>query len=89
MLLLRLPGEAMQIDRVMESFADRYCEQNPDLFSDADACYVLSFSVIMLNTSLHNPNVKNRITCEQFVQQCRGIDSGKDLPRDILELIYR
>ncbi len=25
----RLPGEAMQIDRVMEAFAGRYCEQNP------------------------------------------------------------
>ena len=27
-----------------------------------DACYVLSFSVIMLNTSLHNPNVKDKVS---------------------------
>ncbi len=26
---------------------------------------------------------------DQFVRQNRGINSGKDLPRDILELIYR
>ena len=43
----------------------------------------------MLNTALHNPNVKKKITCEQFVGQNRGINSGKDLPRDILELIYK
>ena len=38
----------------------------------------------MLNTALHNPNVRQRITLEQFVTQNRGINSGKDLPRDIL-----
>jgi len=85
----RLPGEAMQIDRIMEAFAKHYCRQNPNLFEETDTCYLLSFSIIMLNTALHNPNVKKKITCEQFVAQNRGINSGKDLPRDILELIYK
>ncbi len=80
----RLPGEAMQIDRVMQAFADHYCARNPDLFEETDTCYILSFSIIMLNTALHNPNVKQRITIEQFVRQNAGINSGKDLPRDIL-----
>merc|ERR1712156_20761 len=84
----RLPGEAMQIDRVMDAFAKHYCHQNPNLFDEKDTCYILSFAVIMLNTSLHNPNVKTKITCEQFVAQNRGINSGKDIPRDILEMIY-
>ena len=26
-----------------------------------DACYILSFAIIMLNTSLHNANVKNKV----------------------------
>ena len=26
-----------------------------------DACYILSFAIIMLNTSLHNPNVKHKV----------------------------
>ena len=80
----RLPGEAMQIDRIMESFACHYCSQNPNLFEETDTCYIISFSIIMLNTALHNPNVKQKITVEQFVKQNRGINSGKDLPRDIL-----
>ena len=49
----------------------------------------------MLNTALHNPNVAARrgrpaaITQEQFVRQNRGVDGGRDLPRDVLEMIYR
>ena len=49
----RLPGESQKIDRLMEKFADRYCENNPDAFSNADTAYTLAFSVIMLNTDLH------------------------------------
>ena len=74
----------MQIDRIMEAFAAHYCDQNPNLFDEPDTCYILSFSIIMLNTALHNPNVRQKITLEQFVAQNRGINSGKDLPKDIL-----
>ena len=86
---VRLPGEAMQIDRVMDSFAAHYCAQNPNIFEERDTCFILSFSIIMLNTALHNPNAKIKISAEQFVKQNRGINSGKDLPNDMLEAIYR
>ena len=59
--MTRLPGEAQKIDRMMETFAQRYCILNPDIFTNSDTCYVLSFAVIMLNTSLHNPSVKVRL----------------------------
>lgn len=51
-----------------------------------DTCYVLSFSIIMLNTSLHNANVKNKPDIEQFVNMNRGINDGGDLPRGLLEV---
>ncbi|CAL8309281.1 unnamed protein product [Boreogadus saida] len=44
----RLPGEAQKIDRMMESFAQRYCHCNAGVFQSTDTCYVLSFAVIML-----------------------------------------
>lgn len=28
-----------------------------------DTCYVLAYAIIMLNTSLHNPSVKNKVMC--------------------------
>ena len=29
----RLPGEAQKIDRMMEAFAKRYCDENPGVFT--------------------------------------------------------
>lgn len=68
----RLPGEAQKIDRMMECFAQRYCQLNTDIFTNEDCCYVLSFAIIMLNTSLHNPSVKEKPTVEQFISMNRG-----------------
>jgi cytohesin len=84
----RLPGEAQKIDRMMECFAQRYCQLNPDIFTNTDTCYVLSFAIIMLNTSLHNPSVKDKPTVEQFISMNRGINNGGDLPRELLESLY-
>lgn len=47
---------------------------------------MLSFAVIILNTSLHNPSVKEKPTLDKFVAMNRGINDGKDLARDILEV---
>lgn len=66
----RLPGEAQKIDRLMEKFASRYCECNPNngLFTSADTAYILGFSIIMLTTDLHSPQVKNKMTKEQYIR---------------------
>lgn len=53
-----------------------------------DTCYVLSFAVIMLNTSLHNPNVRDKPGLERFVAMNRGINEGGDLPEDLLRNLY-
>ena len=79
----------MQIDRVMDCFAEHYCEQNPNIFEEKDTCFILSFSIIMLNTALHNPNSKMKITSDLFIKQNKGINSGKDLASDMLEAIFR
>jgi len=84
----RLPGEAQKIDRMMECFAERYCEMNPGVFTSSDTCYVLSFAIIMLNTSLHNPSVKDKPTVERFISMNRGINDGGDLPPDLLTSLY-
>ncbi|KAK3520615.1 hypothetical protein QTP70_028619 [Hemibagrus guttatus] len=84
----RLPGEAQKIDRMMEAFAQRYCTCNNGVFQSTDSCYILSFAIIMLNTSLHNPNVKEKPTLEAFISMNRGLDHGGDLPRDLLTKLY-
>eukprot|EP00958_Prasinococcus_capsulatus_P001492 scaffold137_cov398-Prasinococcus_capsulatus_cf.AAC.14 len=85
----RLPGEAQKIDRVMEKFAGRYVENNPDVFRGPDTAYVLAYSIIMLNTDAHNQMVKNKMSLEDFIKNNKGIDlDGADLPRELLEDIY-
>lgn len=52
----------------------------------ADTCYVLSFAIIMLNTSLHNHNVRDKPTAERFITMNRGINEGGDLPEELLRV---
>ncbi|KAI5949000.1 SEC7 [Candida theae] len=84
----RLPGEAQKIDRFLLKFAERFVKGNPRMFANADTAYILGYSVIMLNTDLHSPQVKNRMTLENFVMNNSGIDDGKDLPKELLQKIY-
>lgn len=85
-----LPGEAQKIDRLMEKFASRYCECNPQnsLFASADTAYVLAYSIIMLTTDLHSSQVRNKMTKEQYIKMNRGINDSKDLPKEYLSQIY-
>jgi brefeldin A-inhibited guanine nucleotide-exchange protein len=87
----RLPGEAQKIDRIMEKFAERYTRFNSEVFPSADTAFILAFSVIMLNTDLHNPSIKEerRMTPDSFVRNNRGIgENGGDLPEEFLHEIF-
>jgi brefeldin A-inhibited guanine nucleotide-exchange protein len=85
----RLPGEAQKIDRFMLKFAERYTTQNPNAFANADTAYVLSYSVIMLNTDQHSSKMKGpRMTKEDFIKNNRGINDNQDLPSEYLIGIY-
>lgn len=80
----RLPGEGQKIDRFMLKFAERYVDQNSGIFSKADTAYVLSYSLIMLNTDLHSSQIKNKMTLQEFLENNAGIDNGKDLPEEVM-----
>lgn len=84
----RLPGESQVIDRFMLKFAEKYVNDNPKAFANADAVYVLSYSVIMLNTDQHSPQIKKRMTLEEFVKNNRAIDDGNDLDPKFLEDVF-
>jgi len=69
----RSPGEAQKIDRFVETFAHNFMEQNPGgIIANTDACYVLAYSTIMLNTDAHNPNVKKHMSLPEFIKNNRG-----------------
>jgi len=76
----------------MEKFAECFTSQNEGVFQSADTAFILAFSVIMLQTDLHNPNIKpeKRMTVDMFIRNNKGISvDGGDLPDELLEGIYK
>eukprot|EP00656_Telonema_subtile_P027852 TRINITY_DN3003_c0_g2_i2.p1 TRINITY_DN3003_c0_g2~~TRINITY_DN3003_c0_g2_i2.p1 ORF type:complete len:610 (-),score=173.59 TRINITY_DN3003_c0_g2_i2:126-1955(-) len=83
-----LPGEAAQIDRIMQAFASQLFEHAPGPLANEDAAYVLAFSVIMLNTDLHNASVPRKMSLQSWFKNNSKINDGGDLPGEYLETIY-
>ena len=88
----KLPGEAQQIDRIMEKFAEAFCRHNPGTFRAAEDAYRLAFAVIMLNTDVHNPLAEHMLTRGTFVDmnsdQGAGGEAVPALPVAALHAIY-
>lgn len=94
----RLPGESQQIDRILSAFS-QHCfaqcrEGRQGILENADVTYVLTFSIIMLNTDRHNPNVRadRKMTIEQFIRNNTnyGKDANQTVPltRELLTSIF-
>ncbi|KAJ7445765.1 hypothetical protein B0H11DRAFT_2162552 [Mycena galericulata] len=89
----RLPGEAQQIARITETFASIYfasgpARLRPEEIQSEDAVYVLAYSVILLNTDLHNPQVRKRMTIEDYQKNLRGVNNNNDFSAEFLQNIY-
>merc|ERR1711871_1724786 len=62
---------------------------NPGVFHASDTAYVLSFSLVMLNTDAHSNQIKKKMSVDEFVRNNRGINgSGNDLPKQYLSDLY-
>lgn len=85
----RLPGESQQINRIAEIFSRVYFATAPkELIKSEDAVYVLAYSVIMLNTDLHNSQNKRKMKVEDYRRNLRGVNDGADFDQDYLGSIY-
>ncbi|EYB86762.1 hypothetical protein Y032_0273g972 [Ancylostoma ceylanicum] len=84
----RLPGESQKIDRIMERFAQQYVATNEGVFDNADTCFTIAYSCIMLNTLLHNPNVKDRPTFERYQNMNKELLDAGSVNTAILAQIF-
>lgn len=81
--------ESQVIERIQEAFTLSYLKQNPKTTLTNDSAYLLFSAVMMLNTSVVNPNVPAAMkrSKAQFVDQLK--DGKKEIyPRAMLEGIY-
>ncbi|AEO55173.1 hypothetical protein MYCTH_2298717 [Thermothelomyces thermophilus ATCC 42464] len=87
----RLPGESALIERIVNSFTEKYCSSSvPEGVANKDAVFILTYAIILLNTDQHTPTLKNRarMTFEDFSRNLRGQNDGKDFPTDYLQDIF-
>ncbi|KAJ3412584.1 GDP/GTP exchange factor for ARF [Chytridiales sp. JEL 0842] len=88
----RLPGEAQQIDRILENFSVTYYESTQDEpqheFGNSDSVFVLAFSMILLNSDQHNPQVRRKMTKEDFKRNARGCNNGGDFDPAYMDAIF-
>jgi len=84
----RLPGEAQQIDRVLQSFSKWYHVANPFTLRSSEEAFVLAFSSIVLNTDVNHPSVRSKMSRDTFVRTVRGVPGGKGIPEKLLFETY-
>ena len=82
---VELPKETQQIDRTLQSFADRYHECNPGIFPSPDDAYFVAFSVLILHTDVFNKNNKNKMQKPDYVKNAR---SQGGVTSEVLECFY-
>ncbi|KKK12862.1 hypothetical protein ARAM_006487 [Aspergillus rambellii] len=81
---VELPKETQQIDRFLQSFADRYHECNPGIFASTDQTYFIAFSILILHTDVFNKNNKRKMQKPDYVKNTRG----EGVSEDVLECFY-
>ena len=86
--LIKLPGEAQKIDRIIEAFAGHFCSCNPGAIDHVDTAQILAFSLVMLNTDAHNDSIRG-MTLPQYQSNLRGIcKDGSNPDAKMLEGMY-
>ncbi|KIW28640.1 uncharacterized protein PV07_08284 [Cladophialophora immunda] len=64
-----LRGETQQMDRIMDAFAQRWCECNTShTFRSSDVVHTICYSILLLNTDLHLADIDQKMTKAQFVR---------------------
>ncbi|PVH95402.1 hypothetical protein DM02DRAFT_537455 [Periconia macrospinosa] len=64
-----LKAETQQVDRILMSLSERWCECNPNHgFKAVDVVHTICYSILLLNTDLHVADIESRMTRNQFVK---------------------
>ena len=66
---LYLKGESQQVDRILDAFSQRWCLCNPlHGFKATDVVHTICYSVLLLNTDLHQIEIESKMTRTQFLR---------------------
>jgi brefeldin A-inhibited guanine nucleotide-exchange protein len=68
----RIPGEGQIVDRILERFGEKISKDQPDMFGNSEGVFLFSYAVLMVQTSIHNPQAKK---CRMSLQDFKKITS--------------
>ncbi|XP_070780386.1 PH and SEC7 domain-containing protein 4 [Enoplosus armatus] len=83
-----LIGETQERERVLQHFAHRFHQCNPDSFSSSEAVLALTCALMLLNTDLHGQNVGKSMSSSKFVSNLDGMNEGENFSKDLLKSLY-
>ena len=97
----KLTGESYNIYNFICAFGTKYYEDNKSIFennknnknlisfnSDEEVTS-FAYSIMMLNTDLHNQNVQNKMTLEEFIKNNKSSGLFTDVPEEYFKEIYQ
>ncbi|OEH73704.1 SEC7 domain-containing protein [Cyclospora cayetanensis] len=85
---LTKPRSCDALTKQLAEFSPSHAPPGYVLMLHKDTVFVLSYSIIMLNTDQHNSQVRSKMRVEDFVKNNRGINNGADLPHFFLQNVY-
>uniref|UniRef100_A0A674NY82 PH and SEC7 domain-containing protein 2-like n=1 Tax=Takifugu rubripes TaxID=31033 RepID=A0A674NY82_TAKRU len=83
-----LIGETQERERVLQHFACRFHQCNPDSYSSSGAVLALTCALMLLNTDLHGQNVGKSMSSSKFVSNLDGMNEGTNFSKDLLKSLY-
>ena len=103
MSTFRLMGESYNIYNFICAFGSKYYEDNKDIgeknklnknnnwvtFKSDEEVTSFAYSIMILNTDLHNPNVLNKMTVEEFIKNNKSSGLFTEVPEEYFKEIYQ
>ncbi|XP_068562338.1 PH and SEC7 domain-containing protein 4 [Cebidichthys violaceus] len=83
-----LIGETQERERVLQHFACRFHQCNPDSFTSSESVLALTCALMLLNTDLHGQNVGKSMSSAKFVSNLDGMNEGENFSKDLLKSLY-
>ncbi|XP_040013890.1 PH and SEC7 domain-containing protein 3 [Xiphias gladius] len=83
-----LIGESQERERVLQHFASRFHQCNPDSFSSSGPVLALTCALMLLNTDLHGQHVGKSMSSSKFVSNLDGMNEGQNFSKDLLKSLH-
>ena len=83
-------GEAQVVERVLAEFCSQYyaCNSEQNVFNSSGAVHTFTYAIIMLNTDLYKPILKEKMSVEGFMKNCKGVNDGENFTAEFLTACY-